>query len=182
MEEWSYMFYFIRHGETDYTEQNSKIYQGYGVNLSPLSKCGIEQIKETSKDCRLKDAEIILCSPYTRALQTAAILSKELQIDIIVETDLHEWLANKHYIYEDDAVAEINYEAYESNSGHYPDGVECLWEDAETMKHRVENVLKKYKHYKKVIVACHRMMMQATTGIEHHPVNGEIIEYELSEE
>ncbi len=31
---------------------------------------------------------------YTRAVRTAAILSKEFQVDIAVETDLHEWLVN----------------------------------------------------------------------------------------
>ena len=71
------MFYFIRHGETDYSDRNTKIYKGFGVNLSPLSENGIQQIKETAKDLRLTDADIILSSPYTRALQTAAILSKE---------------------------------------------------------------------------------------------------------
>lgn len=48
------MFYLIRHGETNYMERNSKIYQGFGVNLSPLSESGIKQIKETAKDPRLK--------------------------------------------------------------------------------------------------------------------------------
>ena len=36
----------------------------------------------TAKDYRLKDCEIIVSSPYTRALQSAAIISKELSIDI----------------------------------------------------------------------------------------------------
>lgn len=34
---------------------------------------------------------MILSSPYTRALQTAAILSRELNIDLQVEFDLREW-------------------------------------------------------------------------------------------
>lgn len=95
-------FYLVRHGKTDYSERNKKIYQGFGVNLSPLSVEGVKEIENTSKDKRLLEASIILSSPYTRAVQTAAILSKELQIDIVIETDLHEWMANKNYIYEDD--------------------------------------------------------------------------------
>lgn len=31
------MFYLIRHGSTDYSQRNTKIYQGFGVSLSPLS-------------------------------------------------------------------------------------------------------------------------------------------------
>lgn len=158
--------------------RNRKIYKGFGLNLSPLSEKGVQQIKETSKDLRLKDADIILSSPYTRALQTAAILSKELDIEIAVETDLHEWIANKNYIYEDDAIAENNYVEYIEFNGSYPDGTKKAWESKEMMKNRVMEVLKKYSHYKKVIVACHGMMIQAVTG-KSHPQNGEIIEFKM---
>ena len=41
-----------------------------------------------------------MCSSYTRAVQSAAILSKELGLEIRIETDLHEWVANDLYIYE----------------------------------------------------------------------------------
>lgn len=175
------MFYFIRHGQTDYSERNTKIYQGFGVNLSRLSPTGIQQIKEAARDKRLKDADIILSSPYTRALQTAAILSKELGIEIAVETDLHEWLANKNYRYEDDDTAEKAYRDFADNQGVYPNGEQKLWEDTATMRNRVINVLRRYSHYKKVIVACHGMMMQAVTG-GSHPQNGEIVEFDLLNE
>ena len=35
------MFYFIRHGKTDYSERKTKIYQGFGVNQSKLFETGI---------------------------------------------------------------------------------------------------------------------------------------------
>ena len=57
------MFYLIRHGRTDYRERNTKIYQGFGVNLSPLSEEGIRQIQKTARDPRLKGTTIILSSP-----------------------------------------------------------------------------------------------------------------------
>ena len=173
------MFCFVRHGKADYSERDRKIYQGFGVNLAPLSEMGIRQIQNISKDDRLQGADLILSSPYTRALQTAAILSKELNAPIAVETDLHEWLANKAYIYEDNETAEKAYLEYESFHGRYPDDEEKGW--AETIKQRVLNVLKKYSKYKKVIVACHGMMIQATTGSDH-PQNGQIIEFHLSGE
>lgn len=172
------MFYFVRHGKTDYSAQNTKIYQGFGTNLSPLSELGVSQIKETAKDERLRDADIIITSPYTRALQTAAILSKELNIDIAVETDLHEWVANKDYIYETDEAAWTAYYAYAANNGEYPEGTEKSWETAESIRNRVLPVLEKYKHYKKVIVTAHGMLIHAVTR-SHHPKNGEIIRFEL---
>ncbi|MFR8003891.1 MAG: histidine phosphatase family protein [Hydrogeniiclostridium sp.] len=47
------MFYLIRHGRTDYRERNTKIYQGFGVNLSPLSQEGIRQIQKTVQEFKL---------------------------------------------------------------------------------------------------------------------------------
>lgn len=98
----------------------------------PLSAVGISQIKKTAKDIPLHDADIILSSSYTRALQTAAILSKELQ-DIIVETDLHEWMANKNYIYETDDRAKLHYKEYVNSSGEYSGENEKVWEDSKDL-------------------------------------------------
>ena len=35
------MFYFVRHGKTDYSQRNEKIYRGFGVQLAPLSEKGV---------------------------------------------------------------------------------------------------------------------------------------------
>ncbi len=172
------MFYFVRHGKTDYSERNTKIYKGFGVNLAKLSERGVSQVKKTATDPRLQGADIILCSPYTRAVQTAAILSKKLGVDIVIETDLHEWLANKNYIYDDDETAEKSYLEYEEGCGRYPDGEEKIWEDAASIKKRVLKVLNKYRDYERVIVACHGMMIAATTG-KPHPECAEIVEFDL---
>lgn len=171
-------FYLIRHGKTDYSERNRKIYQGFGVNLAPLSQEGIQEIKHTAEDKRLRGADLILSSPYTRAVQTAAILSKELQIEIAIETDLHEWMANKHYIYEDDEKAEKSYGEFVEYQGNYPAGSQRDWEDMESMRRRILPVLEKYKHHEKIIVACHGMFIQSLCG-GYHPKNGEIVEFTL---
>ena len=172
------MFYFIRHGEPDYSEKNTKIYRGFGEQMCPLTQKGCEQIKQTAKDNRLKKADVILSSPYTRALQTAAIISRESGADIQIETDLHEWLANKNYIYECEACAINNLEEFDKNNGCYPPGEERDWETFEQMRVRALNVLKKYQHYDKVIITCHGRLMQAITGL-HHPHHGEIFEFQL---
>ncbi|MDO4299313.1 MAG: histidine phosphatase family protein [Lachnospiraceae bacterium] len=172
------MFYLVRHGEPDYSERNSKIYQGFGVNLSPLTAAGIAQIKAAAQDPRLAGADVILSSPYTRALQTAAVLSKELGIEIAVETDLHEWLANKSYIYESDEKAGQSYREYIEWNGVYPQGEEKDWETSAMMRERALRVLEKYRNCGKVIVACHGMLIQAVTG-GGYPACGQITEYRL---
>ncbi len=171
------MFYLVRHGKTDYREKNTKIYKGFGTNLAPLSSVGIQQLKTTAKDERLMDADIIICSPYTRALQSAAILSKELQIDIAVETDLHEWVANKNYIFRDDDIAEENYKEFLDSDGVYRNE-EKEWEDNSILSNRILSVLEKYKGYKKVIVVCHGMIIRSISKGDYLN-NGEIFEYDL---
>ena len=170
--------YFIRHGKADYSRRNTGIYQGWGVNLSPLAELGLRQIEETARDPRLKGTERILSSPYTRALQTAAILSRALGSEITVETDLHEWKANRNFIYEEDAAAEAYYQEYEENHGVWPGGAERPWENAEQIRQRVLPVLERYRQYRQIVVACHGMLIQAVTGKEH-PAQGEIVPFHL---
>ena len=50
------MFYLIRHGTADYTEKDTKIYQGFGNHLAPLSAKGIREIETTAADPRLTPA------------------------------------------------------------------------------------------------------------------------------
>lgn len=170
-------FYFVRHGQMDVSLAGKKFYKDFAYNMMTLSEEGICQIHETAKDIRLRNAELIITSPYGRTMHTAAILSKDLNIDMHVETDLHEWLADGstyHFLPNDEAA-----EAYKSlteNGGHHPKGQRCRWESAEQMKERVMKVLDKYKRYNAVIVVCHGTIMQYVLEMEH-PENGQIVEY-----
>lgn len=92
-------FYLIRHGKPDYTYGDTHGFIGQGHDLAPLEIERIGEVKETAKDKRLKEAQIIISSPYTRALQTASIISKETGIDIIVEPDIREWQPDLTYQY-----------------------------------------------------------------------------------
>ena len=171
------VFYFIRHGQMDASMTEKKFYKGFAYNMMTLSEKGIEQIHETAKDSRLRCAELIITSPYGRALHSAAILSKDLNIEMRVETDLHEWLADRvSYEFLPAEMAEESYRSLTENRGHHPEGVQCLWESAVQMKERVWNVLDKYKDYSAVIVVCHGTLMQYVLEIEH-PQNGQIEEF-----
>ena len=70
----------------------------------------------------------------------------------MIETDLHEWMANKNYVYEDDARAGRNYREFVAYKGGYPADQDLDWEDMLTMRKRILPVLHKYKRYPKVIV------------------------------
>ena len=166
--------YLVRHGKTDYSEKNTKIYQGFGVNLAPLSAKGVKQIQETAKDRRLKKARLSVSSPYTRALQTAAILSKELDLEIAVETDLHEWTADKRYQYVPDDEVEARYQEFEERGGQYPEGEERDWEDCQTLRCRALAALERYRGQGPLIVTCHGLLIQALSG-GYRAKNGEIV-------
>ncbi len=172
-------FYFIRHGKTDFSEANLKIYRRQGYNMLTLSEEGISQIIQTSKMPELKNAELIVTSPFGRALHSAAILSKKLQLDIKVETDLHEWQANiQTFEYLSDEEAEKHYKELTHYHGVAPKNANCVWETAEQMKQRVYAVLEKYKQYQNVIIVCHGTLMQYVLDIPH-PKNGEIAKLTL---
>ena len=171
-------FYFIRHGHMDSSMAGQKFYKGFAYNMMTLSEKGIAQIREASKNEILKDAEIIIASPFGRTMHSAAILSKELNLDMKVETDLHEWLADGvTYEFLSDEDAMRAYKSLTDNNGCHPEGEECAWESAAQMKERVFKVLDKYKEHKAVIVVCHGTIMQYVLGIEH-PENGQIVEME----
>jgi len=70
------IFFLTRHGETDCSLNEKHQLKGEYRDLPCLTPNGIRQANELSKNLRLENAELMLSSPYTRALQTAAILSK----------------------------------------------------------------------------------------------------------
>ncbi len=49
--------------------------------------------------CAKDSLYIIVSSPYTRALQIAAIISKNRQLNIKIELDLHEWMPDLSFQY-----------------------------------------------------------------------------------
>ncbi len=170
-------FYFVRHGQMDTSMAGKKFYKGFSYNMMTLSEKGINQIKETAKDARLAKAQLIIASPFGRTLHSAAILSKELNLDMQIETDLHEWLADGiTYEFLSDEEASSAYRCLNESAGHHPNGENCKWESAEQMKKRVMGVLKKYMEYDTVIVVCHGTLMQYVLDIEH-PENGQIEEF-----
>lgn len=171
-------FYFVRHGQADFSQAGAKLYQGAAFNMLTLSELGVQQIKTAACDERLKNAELIISSPFGRTLHSAAILSKELGLDIQVETDLHEWAADGiDFSYLPQEEANRCYQALHDNHGHHPDGETPPWESAEQMKARVFAVLDRYKNYRSVIVCCHGTLMQYVLNIPH-PSNGQIVKLE----
>ena len=171
------LFYLIRHGEPDYEAVSKLGFYGFGRSFAPLSECGLKQAEETAKDIRLLDADLIICSPYTRALQTAAIISREIDKEIVVEPELHEWIVDKTNSITSSEEVEMLGKEFQECKGVYPDGQEMRWETVSSLKKRIKRVADKYADYDKVIVVGHGMAFRVLKYIENI-APGEIIECE----
>lgn len=143
----------------------------------PLTPHGRNQILETAEDPRLGPAELILSSPYTRAMQTAAILSRRLDLDIAVEYDLREWQPDLTFEYDTEEQMRELRDDYNRYAGTHPIGEQKLWESRESLLRRIEGVLDRYREYSNVIVAGHGTIFGTLVG-RTDIAQGEIVEYE----
>jgi len=157
----------IRHGAVDYTPVNVRGFIGHGRDLAPLSEEGIHQAERVAHAPELAGCQLILASPYTRAMQTAAIISRGTGLDIHVEVDLHEWLPDKTYRYLNYSELDALRVGYARAHGVCPPGTTCRWETVDEMNERLKPVLDRwfYKGFQRLAVVCHGMVISRLTGI-----------------
>ncbi len=151
---------FMRHSEPDYSFVNDRKYIGHGKDLSQLTENGIQIAEKASYDSRLDNAEIIISSPYTRALQTAAIISKNRQLNIKVELDLHEWMPDLTFQYSTVQEAIKAGELCTAYKGICPADSDIKFESLESVFNRAKKAILQYSKYKKIIVVTHEMVMK----------------------
>ncbi len=82
------MIYVVRHGETDWNAINKVL----GRTDIPLNGKGMEQAKELARSLKDMKIDVFLCSPLSRARQTADAISSETGIrykidDRLIEQD-----------------------------------------------------------------------------------------------
>ena len=160
----------IRHGQPDYSFVTERNFKGHGRDLGQLTPLGIEQAKTVSKDNRLDGASLIVSSPYTRALQTAAIISKERSLDINIEIDIHEWLPDLTFNYKSDEEARVASLECIDCKGNYTDEDTKSWERLSVVANRAFKGLEKYLSYDKIIVVAHGILIRQlkyATDIPH---------------
>lgn len=171
----------VRHGEPDYGYVTERKFKGHGRDLAQLTPNGIDQAKKAANDTRLNGAELIVSSPYTRALQTAAIISKERSLDINIELDLHEWLPDLtfNYISDEEAIA-ASHEC-SACKGNYKDDEMKNWEKLSMVADRAFKCLQKYLKYEKMIVVTHGILMRQFEYHDDIPYCG-IIEVDFTKD
>ncbi|SHO53123.1 histidine phosphatase family protein [Anaerocolumna xylanovorans] len=174
---------FIRHGEPDKTYVDEKGFIGLGRDLAPLTENGIMQAKEASNSSLLNRAQIIISSPYTRALYTAAIISKNIGVDILVEVDLHEFLSDKTFMVKGEEENSLLHKEFIKYMGEYPKGETRKWETIPEIIKRTKPVMDKYFDlgYEKIIVVAHGGIIRRYTGIGVIAY-GEVLEMEYDKD
>jgi len=158
----------MRHGERDYQSCYERGFIGQGLELAPLTENGVKQAEEAAKNPLIDHCSMIVSSPYTRCMQTAAIVSRIRNIPLTVEIDLHEWIPDltfqnkkgEGYMYGDD---------FSANKGKYPEGETRRWESIEMMEKRLLGVLNKYINQNKILLVTHGMLMHQIKSYGHIP-------------
>ena len=165
-------FILVRHGSPRWDIADQRRLRGGARDWVPLSWQGVEEAKHTAERLREETtADLILASPMARALQTAAILSRAMDLPLEVEFDLHEWLPDLDYSFDSfDPVRKATAEM-ESCGGEWPSGETRCWEPLSSVRRRVLAVLGRYQREEGVIVVCHGVIIDALTG-EHLPPGG----------
>ena len=158
---------FIRHGEPDKAEVDKRGFIGQGRDLAPLTELGIKQAEEVSVNPLLKDCQIIVASPYTRALQTAAIISKNTGLDIKVEVDIHEFIPDKTFQLKGEDESKLLHKEFMKCLGEYPKGEVRQWETITDIISRSKPVLDKYVDlgYERIILVAHGGVIRRYTGV-----------------
>jgi broad specificity phosphatase PhoE len=148
-------FYLLRHGEAQFELADQLHLIGGTRDLVPLTLSGCEQIELAAEQLLEAKAQLILASPVTRALQSAAIVSRKLDLPLEVAFHLHEWLPDLTFTYQDSKVQDQAYFEMMDLGGEWPAGQRRDWEPVSSVRQRALGVLRKYCHLERVIVVCH---------------------------
>ena len=82
--------YLARHGQTMFNIVFGKTKQDPGIEDPPLTEFGFQQAEELAERCVELDICKIISSPYTRALETARVVSDRINVPVTIAPDVRE--------------------------------------------------------------------------------------------
>jgi broad specificity phosphatase PhoE len=134
-----------------------------GRDLVPLTLEGTREVDRAAEE--LPPLALLLSSPMTRALQTAAILAARHGTPLCVEFDLHEWLPDFACTYDRVEAVTAAHEEFLRCSGEWPPGESRSWEPRSSVAKRVRAVLNRYDRETGTVgVVCHGGVIEALMG------------------
>jgi broad specificity phosphatase PhoE len=158
--------YLIRHGETDWDLVNKRRLIGAANDLAPLTSEGVAQILEAAEQLRPLGIGVVLASPMTRALQSAALLCRALDVPLTVEFDLHEWVPDLTYSWDNPETVVALYQEMRRAGGEWPvAGPRPRWEPMSAVRARARGVLARYADAPTpTVVVTHSVLMFSLMG------------------
>ncbi len=151
---------FVRHGEPTYESVKDLGLVSY---LAELTSKGLSQAYEVSRILKDSGAELIISSPYTRALQTAAIISKETGISMIVDPLIHEWVEDTTHLNTlDETHCKAVYNEFIAHNGKQSSDTIYGWENIDHVAKRAYGAMQRYHILgcQKIIVVSHAMLIR----------------------
>ncbi|ALO03106.1 phosphoglycerate mutase family protein [Lactiplantibacillus paraplantarum] len=137
--------YLIRHSEPTYQQVTSAGLTGFGRELGGLTDRGIILAQQCAQQPLFAQVQLILSSPYTRALQTALEIVRFNDVPLKVELGLHEWLPDQTGTRTDtDEQAGQAYKLYRQHMGERTAASPLPYESAAEIKAQVLATFSKY--------------------------------------
>ncbi|WP_217231597.1 histidine phosphatase family protein [Streptomyces anulatus] len=147
-------------------------------DLVPLTAAGRERVRATAERLRPWRPALVVSSPVARALESAHLLARALDLPLTVEPDLREWTPAT--VRAGDrvtapgpspdgpgtfraALAEML-----AANGEWPPGTRPGWEPLSAVRRRVKHVLARYEGVEAVVVT-HGVVLHALTGHDVPP-------------
>lgn len=137
--------YFVRHAHSVYTPEERE---------RPLSEKGRNDAQSVAELLKEEKIDVVISSPYKRAIQTVQGVANQFQLSMKIEEDLRERLLSKEQVEDfEEAIMKVwenpafSFEGGESNDIAQKRGVKCI-----------QNILKQYKG-KNIVVGTHGNIM-----------------------
>lgn len=169
----------VRHGQTDYNVE--KRYTG-STNVV-LNEKGIEQAKITAHKLKDYDIDVIISSTLNRARQTAEIISKEINIQLIEMIEFREKNAGVYEGLTRDEAKSKYPDLWEKFSTPIYDealpGGETIREVEERVFSALEQIRKNYPSDKNVLVVTHGFISRVINKFFTDVTEEEFFNYRL---
>ncbi|TDD53040.1 histidine phosphatase family protein [Kribbella antibiotica] len=163
--------YLIRHGEPDYATIDGQGLRGAAADSAPLTPDGVRQAEELADLLSGIGATYLVSSPFTRALQFAAIVGHRLALGVRVDHELRDWLPDHSGSWRGMADVQAARAEFEAYGGEWPDadGEGCRkrsWEPLSKVRARAETALDRHAAGTDgpVLAITHATVIRALTG------------------
>ena len=128
--------------------------------MAPLTEKGRTLAQEIANNPIFSQAQVVVASSVTRALETATYIAQAQQLPLLVEPFFHEWRPDMtgQNASQDEAV--LAHRLFLENGGAVPESSPARYETAAEMKERFLQALEKYQAYDRLVIVCHDMLIR----------------------